>query len=117
MAAMTAMMAMPNLRAFKSIGVGYSVELQQCYEDDDLLVIDAFVQGRLVVQFYFRSLLASYELSGFEGLREIHRNLLCDCQQTFIIHLHLVGDLVTMFDALTQTLDNLRAYLPPPYSM
>ncbi len=94
------------------------MELQQCYEDDDVLVIDAFVQARLVVQFYFRSLLSSYELSGFEGLREIHRNLICDCQETFlIIHLHRVGDLVTMFDALTQTLENLRAYLPPPYTM
>jgi len=71
-------------------------------------VIDAFVQGRLVVQFYFRSLLSSYELSGFEALHEIHRNLICDCQETFlIIHLHLVGDMVTMFDALTQTLENL----------
>jgi len=83
-----------------------------------MMMIHAFVQGRLVVQFYFRSLLSSYELSGFEGLREIHRNLIFDCQATFlIIHLHLVGDLVTMFDALTQTLENLRADLPPPYTM
>ncbi len=89
MTTMIAMMAMANLQAFKPIGVGSYVELQQCYGDDNVLVIDAFVQGWLVLQFYFRSLLSSYELSGFEGLCEIHRNLICDCQETFlIIHLH-----------------------------